>query len=65
VFVEGRGYRSGDDIRVTGSSDLIDVGDASRKAAYNARICRCADGWEVHGNGRSPEMVQRVRRAAT
>jgi pimeloyl-ACP methyl ester carboxylesterase len=36
-----------------GSSDLIDVGDASRKAAYNARICRCADGWEVHGNGRS------------
>jgi hypothetical protein len=24
--------------------DLIDVGDASRKAAYNARICRYADG---------------------
>jgi hypothetical protein len=44
VFVEGRDHWSGDDIRVTRSSDLIDVGDASRKAAYNARICRCADG---------------------
>ena len=44
VFVESRDHWSGDDIRVTRSSDLIDVGDASRKAAYNARICRCADG---------------------